>query len=82
MGTIKKRVKISVEKHGSKIVAISGHYDCAGNSVDKKTQIRQIRGAAETVKSWGYDADIIKLWVNRNWEVKELDLRSKKGKGA
>jgi hypothetical protein len=29
--SILNRVNISVHKHGSKLILISGHYDCAGN---------------------------------------------------
>lgn len=28
--SIRKRVAISVEKHGSKVVGVVGHFDCAG----------------------------------------------------
>ena len=36
--SLKKRVAISVEKHGSEIIAIVGHFDCAGNPVDERSQ--------------------------------------------
>ena len=39
--SIRKRVEISVNKHGSKIVAIVAHFDCAGNPVEKDIQIGQ-----------------------------------------
>ncbi|MFO8049334.1 MAG: carbonic anhydrase [Desulfosudaceae bacterium] len=71
--TIKERLQISVEKHGSKIVAISGHHDCAGNPVDKEKQIKQIHGSVKTVESWGYNVKIIKLWINEKWEIEDLD---------
>jgi hypothetical protein len=38
---IKRYVEISVMHHGSRLVAICGHYDCAGNPVDDETQIKQ-----------------------------------------
>jgi hypothetical protein len=71
--TIKKRVKISVEAHRSKVIAVSGHFDCAGNPVDKKRQLKQIEGSVKLLKSWGYKVEIIKLWVDENWEVKVLE---------
>lgn len=70
--TIKKRVKISVVAHRSKVIAISGHFDCAGNPVDKKKQLKQIEGALRLVRKWHYDVKIIKLWVDENWKVKVL----------
>ena len=69
INSIKKRVEISVRKHNSKLVAIVGHYDCAGNPVDKNIQIEQIVKSTEIVKSWKFDVQIIGLWVNEKWEV-------------
>ena len=54
--SIKRRVKISVERHNSKQIAIVGHHDCAGNPVNKDTQITHILSAIKTVKSWGLNA--------------------------
>lgn len=70
--SIKKRVKISVDKHGSKLIAVVGHYDCAGNPVDKEQQIKDIKGAVKRVKDWGFDADVIGIWVDENWEAHQI----------
>lgn len=67
--SIKKRLDISVNGHGSHAVAIAAHHDCAGNPVAKDIQVRQLALAAETVNNWRYDADIITLWVDENWQV-------------
>ena len=65
---IKKRVLISVEKHGSRSVGIVGHDDCAGNPVDKDTQFGQIEKAVALVKSWVPDADVFGIYVEgENW---------------
>jgi len=50
--SIKRRVGISIEKHGSKFIAVVGHYGCAGNPVDMNTHLAQIQSAIETVTSW------------------------------
>ena len=42
---IKKRVEISVHHHGSKVVAIVGHFGCAGNPTEKKEQIEHLKKA-------------------------------------
>jgi carbonic anhydrase len=68
-GSIKKRVDISVNKHGSKLVAIVGHHDCAGNPSDRQTQLGHLSEAAKTVKSWGYNVSVIGLWVDEKWTV-------------
>ncbi|MCK4637628.1 MAG: hypothetical protein KAT49_07095 [Methanomicrobia archaeon] len=71
--TIKRRVKISVNKHASEIIAIVGHYDCAGNPVDRDTQIKQIRSAIRIVESWNFNVQIIGLWVDENWKVHKIE---------
>lgn len=69
VGSIKKKVRISVDKHGSKIIAITGHYDCAANPGDKETQSRQILSAIRTISGWGFNAKVVGLWVDENRDV-------------
>lgn len=71
---IKKRVEISVKKHGSKVVAITAHHDCAGNPVEKEQHIEHLRSAVEAIKSWGFDVEIIALWIDDNWQVHRVVL--------
>ena len=68
---IKKRVDISVNHHGSKVIAIIGHFGCAGNPTEKEEQIEHLKKAEETVKSFGFKAEIILLWVNGDWQTVE-----------
>lgn len=70
--SIKERVEISVKKHGSKIVAIIAHYDCAGNPVRKEIQLQQMDAAIKKVRSWGFEAEIVGLWVDDRWQVNKL----------
>ena len=70
--SIKKRVEISVLKHTSKIIAITGHYDCAGNPVEKETQLHQIKNAVETIRSWSFEVLVIGLWVDEHWIVHKI----------
>ncbi|UCD94278.1 MAG: hypothetical protein JSU69_11020 [Candidatus Zixiibacteriota bacterium] len=72
IASIRKRVAISVEKHGSGVIAIVGHHDCAGNPVGKETQLEQLEDSANLIKTWGYDVDIVKLWVDESWQVHEV----------
>src|SRR3989344_4636951 len=51
---IKKRVAISVDHHGSKVVAVVGHFGCAGNPVEKETQVKHLQEAKKTVDSFGF----------------------------
>ncbi|MDD3628039.1 MAG: hypothetical protein PHV06_12065 [bacterium] len=67
--SIKNRIGISVNKHHSQLIAIVGHFDCAGNPVDKDKQLIQIFTAINAINSWGFKAEVIGLWVDENWNV-------------
>ena len=67
--SIRRRVSISVEKHGSKLIAVAGHHDCAGNPVDESAHLAHIRSAIKTVASWGFSAEVFGIWVGEHWNV-------------
>ena len=67
--SMRRRVDISVNQHGSHTVAIVAHYDCAGNPVCKEDQLVQLATAIDRVKSWGFDIDVLGLWVDESWQV-------------
>jgi len=66
---IKKKIEISVKKHGSQIVAIIGHTDCAGNPVGEKEHFCYIRKGKEILESMNLGVEILGLWVNKDWKV-------------
>ena len=70
--SIKMRLGVSYNAHGSRVLAIVGHHGCAGNPVERDIQLRQIEQAVETVKAWDFDIEYVPLFVNDNWEVEEL----------
>jgi hypothetical protein len=70
--SIQKRLEISVTRHNSKLVAIAGHRDCAGNPADKETQLKQISNAVKIVESWNLEVRVIGLWVDERWEVQKV----------
>jgi hypothetical protein len=72
LDSIRRRLTISVTKHGSRRVAIVAHADCAGNPVDKRTQLSQLRVAAATVLSWGMDIQVDMLWLGEGWCVERV----------
>lgn len=73
LDSVKRRVEISIGKHRSRCIAVVGHYDCAGNPVNKETQTEQIRRSIKTVRSWDLNAEITGLWVDENWTVHEIE---------
>jgi carbonic anhydrase len=72
LSSIRRRLDISVGKHGSSHVAIVAHADCAGNPVDKDTQLNQLRAAAATVLSWGMETRLDLLWLGEDWRVERV----------
>lgn len=72
--SVKSRVLISVEAHGSRIVAIVGHHDCAGNPVSKEEHWRHIKKAANVIRSWDLPVTVIGLWVNAQWQVEVVEI--------
>jgi hypothetical protein len=68
----RRSVSISVEKHNSRIIAVVGHHDCAGNPGDKNYHYAQIGKALLELSSWNiFTTKIIGLYVNDNWQVEE-----------
>lgn len=65
---IKKRVLISTEKHGSRVIAIVAHDQCAGNPIENHEQIKQLAEAVARVRGWVADAEVFGVWVDgENW---------------
>ncbi len=71
--SIRRRVQISVEKHGSRNVAIVAHHDCAGNPVDLKVHVDQVERAVELIRSWGFGCTVIPLWLGEDFQVRVID---------
>lgn len=70
---IKARVKISVEKHGSQVIALVAHGDCAGNPVTKDEHFGHLRRGMECLRGWELDVDIVGLWISEtDWKVEEF----------
>jgi carbonic anhydrase len=71
--SIKRRIEVSVKKHNSNVIAIVGHYDCAGNPNGEEIQVNDILAARELVKSWYSECTVLGLWVNGHWNVTRVD---------
>lgn len=70
---MKRKIEISVQKHGSCAVAIAGHHDCAGNPVSEEEHRAQIRKGVETLRAGHPSLTIVGLWVNEDWEIEEIE---------
>lgn len=70
--SIKSRVLVSTEQHGSEAIAVIGHHGCAGNPVSREVKEEQIKSSVGAIKEWGLSAKVIGLYVNENWEVEQV----------
>ena len=67
--SIKTKVGISINAHGSGLIVVSGHYDCAGNPVSDDEHIAHIKKGVEIINSWNLGVKVIGAWVDGNWKV-------------
>jgi carbonic anhydrase len=69
---IKSKAEISIHKHKSDVIVVSGHHDCAGNPVSKEEHIEQIRKSIGIIKSWNFPAKVFGVWVDDQWQVEQI----------
>lgn len=70
--SIKKKIGISINAHNSKVIVVSGHYDCAGNPVSDEEHIGQIKKGVDVIKSWNDDVTVVGIWVNDKWQIETV----------
>ncbi len=70
---VRNKTSFSIKAHASRIVALCGHYDCAGNPATVEEHHEQIRKGVQLLRSWSLGADIVGLWLNARWEVEVIE---------
>jgi carbonic anhydrase-like protein len=73
IASIRNAVSISIEKHGSQIIAVVGHFDCAGNPGNREHHYAHVSKAIQQVSSWNFDAQIVGLYVNDKRQIEEVN---------
>ncbi len=66
------RIDVSVLTHKSNTIAIAGHYDCAGNPVDKLHQDVHTTQAVQLIKSKYPNKKVIGLWIEQGFKTIEI----------
>lgn len=70
---LREYTAISVEQHSSRVIAIAGHHGCAGYPVSRELHIAAIQQSAQRIeRTWGFDARVVGLWVNDQWQVEKV----------
>jgi hypothetical protein len=72
LAPVREKVEISTGRHGSTLVAVAGHHDCAANPVTPEEHQEHIRAALRTLRFWNIPTTIIGLWVDDQWQVHEV----------
>lgn len=67
--SIKNKVGISINKHESELIVVSGHYDCAGNPVSNEEHITQIKKGVKVISSWNLGVKVVGVWVDDTWKI-------------
>ncbi len=66
------RTDISINTHDSNVIALVGHFDCAGVPLCDEQQALHIMRSVKEVKSWYEGVEVIGLWVPDSLEVIEV----------
>jgi carbonic anhydrase len=66
---VKSAVRVSIQQHGSSVVAIAGHHDCTANPVPAAEHLAQIKQCVQIIRSWHFSVVAVGLWVNDRWQV-------------
>jgi carbonic anhydrase len=66
------RIDISVQKHGSRHIFVTGHHDCAGNPVSREIQLGQLKAASLRIKARFPDCQVDTVYINDQWCCEDL----------
>ncbi len=69
---LKSKINISIKLHGSNLIVVSGHHNCAGNPVSKEEHLSQIRKSIGVIKSLEMSVEVIGIWINDKWEIEPV----------
>ena len=69
---LKSKINISIKLHGSNLIVVSGHHNCAGNPISKEEHLSQIRKSIGVIKSLEMSVEVIGIWINDKWEIEPV----------
>jgi hypothetical protein len=64
---LKQQIRVSLEAHQSRFIAVVGHHDCAGNPAERTVQEQQIEKALEILKNGAgiiWDAPLVENFTH------------------
>lgn len=63
------KVGFSINAHRSRLIALCGHYDCAGNPATPAEHRDQIQRGVALLRSWYPETTVVGLWLNEQWAI-------------
>lgn len=69
--SILRRTAISAAAHGSRVIAVVAHADCAGNPVSDEQQLRELAVSVVHIAEQFPESVVLGLWVDAEWSVVE-----------
>ncbi|REJ76389.1 MAG: hypothetical protein DWQ47_12345 [Acidobacteria bacterium] len=66
---IVEEVGVSVRKHMSSVIAVAGHFDCAGNPVSYEEHKEQILRCADRIRNWDFGVRVVGIYVNEWFSI-------------
>jgi len=69
-----ERLRVSLDAHRSKGVAIVGHHDCAGNPSPFEEQREHLRRAVRFLRERTENVEVVGLWIDEAGKVRELSF--------
>ena len=73
LAEIRRRVEVSTDAHGSQLLIVAGHHDCAANPVSDFDHQEHIRKAVQAARRWQLPVRIVGVWINGDWQVEVVD---------
>ena len=74
LDSIRARVLISVNKHGSDTILVAAHDDCAGNPVSRSQHEEHVRQSIILIESWRLPVKrILGAWIGSDWKVRIIE---------
>lgn len=72
--SIKKKIKISLQKHRSKGIIIHGHQECAGNPVEDNVHKKEVIVAAKLIRSIvPENVKVLAVFLNKSGEERIVE---------
>lgn len=72
VGGIRQAVELSASAHGSRLVVVAGHHDCASHPGTEEEHRQIVGKAVERVRSWDLQVEVIGAWIGPDWKTERV----------